>query len=304
VRLLSVGWVLLLVSGACAAHGIEPAGESHPRFDATLAGVLAGVVVLYVRGVARVWERAGRGRGVRVSDAVRFALGLVAVVVALLSPIDALADRSFAAHMIEHELLMVVAAPLLVLARPLEAAVWALPRNTRRAIASFLRRPALAASWTALTGAVAATVVHAVVLWIWHVPVLFAAALASLPLHVLQHVCFFASALAFWWAVVGGARRRAGPLALACLFATMLQTSALGALLTLAPTPWYGYAIDTPFGLSALEDQQLGGLVMWVPGALAYVVIAMWVVATWLARPSPTLPRAAAGTADARAKLA
>ena len=296
MRLLSVGGVLLLVSGACAAHGSEPVGKSHTLFDAMLAGVLAGVVVLYVRGVVRVWARAGRGRGVRVTDAVRFALGLIAVAVALLSPIHALADRSFAVHMIEHELLMVVAAPLLVLARPLEAAVWALPRNTRRAIASFLRAPALAASWTALTGAVAATLVHAIVLWIWHVPALFEAALASLPLHVLQHVCFFASALAFWWAVVGGARRRAGPLSLACLFATMLQTSALGALLTLAPTPWYAYATAAPFGLPALEDQQLGGLVMWVPGALAYVVVALWIVATWLVRPSPTLARAVVAT--------
>jgi len=289
-----VAALCLVFSGACAAHGSENV-DAHPLFDATLAVLLAGVAVLYARGVVRIWRRAGMGRGVRVADAVRFALGMIAVAVALLSPIDALADRSFALHMIEHELLMVVAAPLLVLARPLEASVWGLPRDARRGIASFARAPALVGFWAALTGPVAATLVHAIVLWVWHVPALFVAALGSLPLHVLQHVCFFASALAFWWAVVGGATRRPAPLSLACLFATMLQTSALGALLTFASSPWYADPLQMrAFGLSPLEDQQLGGLVMWVPGALAYVVVALWIVARWLARPSPARSRAVA----------
>lgn len=281
----------IVFSGACAAHASETI-DAHPLFDATLAVLLVGFAVLYGRGVARIWQRAGTGRGVRVADAVRFALGMITVAVALLSPIDALADRSFALHMIEHELLMVVAAPLLVLARPLEASVWGLPRGARRAVASFARAPALARFWAMLTGAIAATLLHAIVLWIWHVPALFVAALRSLPLHVLQHFCFFASALAFWWAIAGGATRRAAPVSLACLFATMLQTSALGALLTFAPLPWYADPSQVrAFGLSPLEDQQLGGLVMWVPGALAYVVVALWIVARWLARPSPARSR-------------
>ena len=287
----------IVFSSVCAAHGSVTV-DAHPLFDATLAVLLVGVALLYGRGVARIWRRAGTGRGVRVADVVRFALGMVAV--ALLSPIDALADRSFALHMIEHELLMVVAAPLLVLARPLEASVWGLPRDARRAAASFARTPALTRFWAMLTGPVAATLVHAIVLWVWHVPALFVAALRSLPLHVLQHVCFFASALAFWWAAAGGATRRPAPVSLACLFATMLQTSALGALLTFAPSPWYADPLQMrAFGLSPLVDQQLGGLVMWVPGALAYIVVALWIVATWLARPSPARSRAAASNAIA-----
>jgi cytochrome c oxidase assembly factor CtaG len=290
----------MMFGGACAAHGVEEVDVAHPLFDAALASLVAGVAVLYGRGVARIWRRAGTGRGVRVADAVRFALGMIAVATALLSPIDALADRSFALHMVEHELLMVVAAPLLVLARPLEASVWGLPRGARHAMASLARAPAITRLCAALTGPVAATVVHAIVLWVWHVPALFVAALRSLPLHVLQHLCFFVSALAFWWAVAGGGRRRAGPVSLACLFATMLQTSALGALLTFAPSPWYADPTQTrAFGLSALGDQQLGGLVMWVPGALAYVVVALWIVARWLARPSPTRARAVVSKATA-----
>jgi len=113
----------------------------------------------------------------------------------------------------------------------------------------------------------------------------YVTSLDSLPLHVLQHACFFASALAFWWAVFGGAARAPRPVSLACLFTTMLHTSALGAVLTFAPTAWYMHGAAHVLGLSSLEDQQLGGLVMWIPGGVAYVVGALAVARTWLARP-------------------
>jgi cytochrome c oxidase assembly factor CtaG len=255
-------------------------------FDALLALLVVAAALLYACGVARVWRKAGVGRGIRVADAVRFTLGIAAVALALLSPLDALAAQSFALHMIEHETLMVIAAPLLVLARPLEAWLWAFPRqDVRRAAATAARMPTVVRVWRAMTLPVGATCVHALALWIWHAPALFAAALDSLPLHVLQHACFFASALAFWWAVFGGAARAPRPVSLACLFTTMLHTSALGAVLTFAPTAWYMHGAAHGSGLSPLEDQQLGGLVMWIPGGVAYVVGALAVARTWLARP-------------------
>jgi putative membrane protein len=188
--------------------------------------------------------------------------------------------QSFALHMIEHEVLMVIAAPLLVLARPLEAWAWACPPGVRRGAAAPLARVR-----RALTQPLGATSLHALAVWIWHAPALFVAALDSVPLHVLQHACFFGSALAFWWAVFGGAARAPRPVSLACLFATMLHTGALGAVLTFAPTAWYVHGDAHAAGLAALEDQQLGGLVMWIPGGLAYVVAALAVARTWLARP-------------------
>ena len=114
---------------------------------------------------------------------------------ALAPPLDALAERSFAVHMVQHELLMVVAAPLLVLGRPLEAWAWALPLAARRALAAVSREPVVQAAWRALTMPVGAWSVHAVALWTWHLPLLFVAALSNPALHVLQHACFFASAL-------------------------------------------------------------------------------------------------------------
>jgi putative membrane protein len=138
-------------------------------------------------------------------------------------------------------------------------------------------------AWLALTAPLGAWTFHALSVWIWHVPVLFRLALENASLHILQHGCFFASALAFWWAAFGKGTRVATGSSIASLFTTMLHTSALGALLTFAPTVWYAAGQSPPFGLTPLEDQQLGGLVMWVPGGLGYMIAGLAIVARWLA---------------------
>jgi len=213
---------------------------------------------------------------------LRFALGWGALAIALVSPIDEYADRSFALHMVQHELLMVVAAPLIVLGRPLEAFAWGSPRSVIAACASFARTRPARALWQMLTGSLSAWIVHAVALWTWHVPLFFKAALLSLPLHALQHTCFLVSALGFWWSTVGTREHAPGGSSVASLFTTMLHTSALGALLTFAPTAWYTLADASAFGLSPVEDQQLGGLVMWIPGGTAYMIAGLAIVRAWL----------------------
>jgi putative membrane protein len=250
----------------------------------TLAALLGTSAMLYAVGVRRLWRRAGTGRGVRAGHALRFTLGWVVLAAALFSPIDALADRSFALHMAQHELLMLVAAPLLVLARPVEAWTWALAPRLRRHAGNIAHARWINRVWRLATCQPGAWCLHAWALWIWHVPVLFIAAVAHPALHVLQHACFLGSALLFWWSVLrdGAGPRAAG--AMLSVFTTMLHTSALGALLTLATHASYvatGQA--TLLGLTALEDQQLGGLVMWVPGSAAYLVAGLAIVAACLA---------------------
>jgi cytochrome c oxidase assembly factor CtaG len=240
-----------------------------------LPAVLTASAVLYSTGVTKLWRKAGVGRGVSRIEVARFTAGWLVLAAALGPPLDALAERSFAVHMVQHELLMVAAAPLLVLSRPLRAVAWALPVDALSAFAVIPRR-----AWRVLTAPAGAWTVHALALWVWHIPVLFLAALADPSLHVLQHASFFGSAFVFWWAVFGS--RVPGAASIACLFTTMLHTSALAVLLTFAPAPWYTYDTSIPFGMTALEDQQLGGLVMWVPGAFAYVVAGLAIVAGWL----------------------
>jgi cytochrome c oxidase assembly factor CtaG len=129
-----------------------------------------------------------------------------------------------------------------------------------------------------------ATVLHGVAIWAWHVPALFAAALRSESVHWAQHLSFLITALLFWWAVLQRApRERAFGAALFALFITAMHTGFLGVLLTFAPRPLLlGQSAASEWGLSDLEDQQLAGLIMWVPGSGAYVLAALVLAAAWI----------------------
>jgi putative membrane protein len=217
-----------------------------------------------------------RMRARRRVPVIWFAMGWVVLAVALLSPLHALSERLFAAHMAQHELLMVAAAPLLVLGRPALAMLWSLPRRVRRHVGSLTKvrvRPLEA--WLA----------HAAVIWIWHIPVLFESTLESDVMHALQHACFLGSALVFWSAIIRPRRRASLGLSIVYLFTTAVHTSVLGALMTFARTPWYpAYATTAAaIGFTPAEDQQLAGLIMWIPASGAYLIAAVIVLRRWLA---------------------
>lgn len=268
---LIFGLTLVFCSTAVLAHhaGAETA------WSEVLALLLGTSAVIYGMGVTKLWRKAGLGRGIRRREVTRFAAGWLILAIALSAPVDALSERSFAAHMAEHELLMVIAAPLLVMSRPLAAFAWAMPTRIVRTVTVLT-----GGIWRPLTTPVGAWGTHAAALWLWHIPVLFAAAQADPTLHVLQHACFFVSALLFWWIVL--ASPGSAGIAMLLLFTTMLHTSALGMLITFAPGPWYPPE-KSILGFTALEDQQLGGLIMWVPGGLVYVAAGLAVAAGWLA---------------------
>jgi putative membrane protein len=239
----------------------------------------------YACGVGRLWRVAGVGHGLRLSQIVSFGLGIATALLALVSPLDALSDRLFAAHMTQHELLMVVAAPLVVLGRPLTAYLWALPLEARSSVAGWLHRPTPRYAWYFVSAPLFVLVLHGVVRWIWHVPWLFEAAMRHEALHALQHLSFFATAALFWWALVHGRYGKLGyGLAVLFVFATALHTSVLGALISVAPRVLYHiYESRTAaYGWDALADQQLAGLIMWVPGGLLFLVSALALFAAWL----------------------
>jgi len=270
--------------GSAIAHVGEAArsGAEQGFLLVLIVAIVLGAL-LYAKGVVALWRKAGVGRGIRRAQSVNFALGWAALAGSLLSPIDAWAERSFAVHMIQHELLMVVAAPLIVLGRPLEAWTWASSGPVRGFFAAAAKTTVLRTLGYVTTLSLGAWVLHALALWLWHLPILFRAALLNPVVHILQHGCFFGSAVAYWWTVVGGRARNPTGASITSLFTTMLHTSALGALLTFAPSPWYVTDGVRAFGLSALEDQQLGGLIMWVPGGMAYMIVGLMIVGRWLA---------------------
>jgi cytochrome c oxidase assembly factor CtaG len=238
--------------------------------------------VLHARGLRRL-SRTGTHRPHTALWALLFTLGWSALAIALVSPLATESGGLFSAHMVQHEILMVIAAPLMVLGRPLAIWTWALPPRWRQRVATPFRHGAVSSAWHALTKPLVATVLHAAAIWLWHVPRLFEAAESSIAVHALQHTAFLFSALLFWWTLLKPGQERRTGAALLCLFITMLHTSALGVLLTFSDAVWYpaSTASAAHWGLTPLEDQQLGGLIMWVPGGVPYVIAAVALAARW-----------------------
>ncbi|HEY6138401.1 MAG TPA: cytochrome c oxidase assembly protein [Thermoanaerobaculia bacterium] len=245
-------------------------------WDPLVVALLAITFVLYTFGVRRPRRRSHSAGMAGALHIISFYAGWLALVIALVSPLDHLSEVLFSAHMAQHEVLMVVAAPLLVLGRPLLAFLWAMPARWRLPLASWTQRAPVAASWRAITNPAVATIVHAVALWTWHLPSLYQATLKSDAIHAVQHSSFLFSATLFWWALIHGRWGRLGyGVAVGYVFVTAAHSGALGALITFAPNviyPIYG----------ALDDQQLAGLIMWIPAGVLLTIAAVGLMVGWL----------------------
>ncbi len=255
-----------------------------------------GPALLWVLCVALLyWLGGRRSRAPRAADRWRtaaFVGGLAAIVVALGSPIDGLADRLFWAHMVQHVLLIAVAPPLLALARPWTRMWRGLPIEYRRAVArGVVRGPRMAPLRRAAAlagGALASWLIFNVDFCAWHLPVLYDAALRRPLVHALEHFAFFATALLFWTRVIDSPPWRSPlsePAKLAYLGSTLVVGWVLAIVLALAPSPLssaYAEEASRPGRISALTDQQLAAGVMWVPGSLAYTIAIVVIAYRWL----------------------
>jgi putative membrane protein len=278
-----------LIAGACLwpcmAFAHAGAGEFGGwSFEVWVVSPLAIALALYTTGWWRLRARAASPPGWH--RPLLFVAGWLIIALALVSPLHAAGARSFAAHMFEHELLMLAGAPLLVLARPLPVMLWGWPHAIRRPLGRSVLAPGVGATWSMLTHPVVATALQAVALWLWHAPSLFGLALAGEGWHVLQHLSFIVTALIFWSSMLDEARIRHHPMsAVIGLFVTAMVTGALGALMAFSASPWYAAYAQlgmTPFGLTPVEDQQLAGLLMWIPGGVVHAAAALAIVARLL----------------------
>jgi putative membrane protein len=283
------GLALFIFAGGAFGHEGKPHDLDDLwyawSFDPLVLISLGGSALVYFAGLRNLWRESGRGHGVSRWAAAAFIAGWVSMFVALVSPLHPWGEVLFSAHMTQHEILMLVSAPLFVLGRPLIATMWAMPKAWRRPVGNFVSKTRIEGLWKTLTNAGIAFAIHAAALWMWHVPFLFQATLKSDFVHTLQHVSFFLSALFFWWAIIYGPRGAvsygAGVL---YLFATSIHSGMLGVFLTLTSRVLYPAYSDTTasWGLTPLEDQQLGGLIMWVPAGIVYIVAALVMFAGWL----------------------
>lgn len=255
--------------------------------------IMLGLLVtgaIYLAGLHQLARRGRLWHSVTRWHAASFWLGLLAILVALESPIDVLNDRLFTLHMAQHLLLLMVAPPLLLLGKPIPVLLVGAPHELVRGVTRLhARRAWLHGLTRSLTSPLVAWPLYIGDILLWHAPALYQAALSSEGVHLLEHLCFLGTGLLFWWVIIeplpGPARLHHG-LRLLYAWAAVLPTTALGALFVFSGSPWYPVYASAPrlFGLSVLDDQRLAGLVMWLPGDMMYVGAATFLFFAMMAR--------------------
>jgi len=291
-----IGWFLIVTFAAVMpafAHGAPRPPYEGPwwsawNFNQPLVVTNLGLLSLfYALGIFRLWRRAGVGKTIPLRQAGLFAAGMVVLVLALLSPIDVFSDELAWMHMVQHMLLMGVAAPLLVLGTPFLVSLWALPLPVRRRYGRVKRwierwRPTRYLLWQPLL----MWSLFGFTLWIWHLPVLYEATLYDDLFHDFQHFTFVAVSCLFWRILLDPVSRLrlSRGLGVVYLFITSLHATLLGVFMTLAPKVWYPfYESRAPrWKLSGLEDQQIAGLIMWMPACMIYALVAAVLLGLWL----------------------
>ncbi|HEV7253477.1 MAG TPA: cytochrome c oxidase assembly protein [Mesorhizobium sp.] len=278
--------MILTLPGQALAHGLGPEPTGAEAFlQAFVSCAVVTATAAYVAGWWRLVRRLGREPAAAGPFAPAcFLCGQIVLSIALLSPL-ATSGGLFTAHMIQHVLLVALAPPLLLLGRPELFGPLGLPRAWR---VNFFRARAVRAGLAALRAAgrpLPAAVLHGAALWAWHAPALFEAAERSVWLHALEHFSFFATALLFWHGVVRAKTPEAALAGAASALATLVHSGFLAALLVFSPAVLYPDATaGAPlWGLTPLEDQQLAGVVMWVPAGLVYLLAGLLLAARVIA---------------------
>ena len=251
-------------------------------WDLAVVALLTTLGLLYLVGSIRLRRHRARTRPL---EPTAFAIGWCALMASVLPPLDALAVQLFSVHMLQHELMMLIGAPLVTLGRPLPVWLAALSGSLRRTVAGVLQSTSVAGGWRLSTNPLLACTLHGVAIWVWHFPRLYDVAVQNEAVHALQHAMFIGTSLLLWWGLLYGRYGRAGyGAAVFYLFATAVHTGILGAMLTFAGVPLYrAYAAPAVArGIDALGDQQVAGLVMWVPAGLVLTLAGLAFFAAWL----------------------
>jgi putative membrane protein len=258
------------------AHVFVAPGVS--GWDALAVAMLLVSGAVYFAGQRRM---ARRGAATRGFERVAFWCGWAVMLTAVLPPLDRLALERFSAHMLQHELLMLVGVPLMIAGRPIATWLWGVPGALRRPAARVCQGAPIGGLWRTLTMPVVAWALHGVTVWVWHVPRLYELAVRNEGVHAVQHAMFVITSVLFWWGLVYGRYGRAGyGASVFYVFTTVIHTGLLGAVFTLLDIPLYSiYAERAP---DPLADQQLAGLVMWVPAGLILTIVGIGLFAAWL----------------------
>lgn len=278
---------MALAAAAQAAPAIAPAARAlRWSFEPAIGLPILLTTLWYLAGFVRIRRVPGLRRSFTMRQAAAFLAGELTLVLALLSPLDSMADQLFSAHMGQHMLLLLIAAPLLVWGRPAMLFLWAFGPRGRIRVGRIWATLGLSAGMAGLMRPLIAWALFCGVFIFWHFPGPYQLALHHEGVHTLEHVSFLATALMFWSIVIepSGRRRLGYGATLLYILTAAILSSLPGAIITLAGTPLYpDYVRGTAaWGLTLLEDQQLAGLLMWIPGGVVYLIAAGSAFLHWL----------------------
>jgi len=254
--------------------------DSWWTLDPLIIAPMSVLGLLYLGGLLWLRRKNHAGVSMRPLALASAALGGVAFFFALIWPLDAFSESSFAIHMAQHMLLIAVAGPLLALARisiPINAALAAVSPAAASAL-SYPRK------WLRLLLMPSIVFIfHGATIWIWHSPSLFELALRIEWIHTLEHLSFLIAGYWYWMVLIRHGENEGYASASLSLLSTLMHTGLLGALITFAPRPLYATYIETQGSVDmALQDQQLAGLLMWIPVGAVYLIGGLAFVAAWL----------------------
>lgn len=288
-RIGTAGGLAMVLIAPAFGHGVAAGSDRFSAlpwsWDPLILSCLGLALFGYVCGLIRLAPKA-RTRIVGRVRCTSFLSGLAVLFIALISPFDALDDQLFSAHMVQHLLLMSVAPPLLVWGRPGIVFLWAFPLPARRSIGRVWSGSGLAGGFRALMAPLVVWSVASAMLCVWHLPALYDDAIANEAVHTLEHACFFVTSLMFWTLVLEPFGRRrldyGGTMIFVATFG--VEMGFLGALLTFAGHPFYPAHLTTTqaWGLTPLEDQQLAGLIMWIPASFIYLIALGALFVAWM----------------------
>ncbi len=278
------------------------------RIEVLLPLLLAGV--LYLRGWLRLHVARGGGQMATGARLAAYLTGLLVLGLALTSPIDVLGGQFFFMHMIQHLLLVMVVPPLLWLASPLPFGLWGLPAPARRQVGEWLKpKASFRRRLRSLTPPGITWMLFVAALLGWHDPGMYQAALRNDTIHDLEHLSFFLPAMLFWWRVIGAAphvhKRLSRGARIAYVLGAAPPNMFAGMTIAFSGQLIYSYYAGVPrlWGMSALDDQRLGGILMWIPGSMMYILAALVFIARWMQEEErkPPLPDAEWATEQALA---
>lgn len=247
------------------------------HFEPFVTLVLLGVTCTYYWAWLRVRETSERE--VPSWFPWSFGAGIATLAFSLLGPLEAYNEQLFSLHMAQHLVLLQIAAPLILLGRPVQLVLRALPpRTTKRTVRFVFGRGMMRYLVLALTAPVTAFLLFNINIGFWHVPQFYDASVRDNLVHNLQHVMFAGTAMLYWWTIIDPVpRHHKLPefWSLASVFLSMMIGSIIGAILTLSSTVLYPVYLEAlnPWGWSPLLDQQVGGLIMWVGSMVLYFVV-------------------------------